>query len=70
MFFTTTRNDRTIQIWDLREGKSVQAFKCSLEEVKGVDVIENMLYVYGKASTDSGACNFFDLSMLKYIPIT
>ena len=54
-----------MQIWDVREGKAVQTFKCSLDEVKGLEVVENMLYVYGRASADGGACNFFDLATLK-----
>lgn len=54
-----------MQIWDLREAKVVQTFKCGLEEIKGVEVIDHMLYVYGKSFTDGGACNFFDINMLK-----
>jgi hypothetical protein len=49
----------------LREAKPVQTFKCSLEEIKGIEVVDTMLYIYGKAAADGGACNFFDLSMLK-----
>lgn len=49
----------------MRAEKVVQTFKCGLEEIKGVEGIDNMLYVYGKSYTDGGACNFFDMSMLK-----
>jgi hypothetical protein len=63
--YTTLKGERSVQIWDLREAKVVQSFKCGLEEIKGVEVIDNMLYVYGKSYQDGGACNFFDIGMLK-----
>ena len=66
MFFSCKERDKAVSIWDLREEKIVRTFKTSLDDIKGVEVMEgDMLYVYGKSVTDFGACNYFDIKFQK-----
>jgi hypothetical protein len=60
VLFITGKNERQIQVWDLRDNKMAQSFKCGIEEVKGVEVVDGLIYLYGKSLSEGSAVNFYD----------
>lgn len=55
-----------MQIWDIRQGKEVKKLKPRMEEVRGAEVLNGLVYFYGKFSQEQGhGCALFDERVLQ-----